>query len=97
MNGGTVKLNSATSAGGGVYSNSTGSTTFTGVTFTQNDANGIGGGGLYIYLGTTVLTNCTISNNTAASGNGEGAGWRAGFGFLNHTGTTVINNDLEAA
>jgi CSLREA domain-containing protein len=83
----TFSGNSATSAGGGIFSLG-GTTTVTNSTFSGNSAN-FAGGGIASFGGTLTVTNSTFSGNSATSSAGAGGG-------IANTSTATLRNTVMA-
>jgi hypothetical protein len=85
---GLLAGNSASRSGGGLYSDSAGTVTLTGVTIWDNrtGAAGVGGngGGIYVNSGTVTCNSCTFRSNILRSGAGVGSGgsWNAQNGAV---------------
>jgi len=94
INGGVIKNNTATSCGGGIYSEATYNATQTGVTMNGGEISGNSapqGGGVYVLLD-FAMTGGEISGNTA----NEGAGvYVAVSGTFDLTGGRITGNRAE--
>jgi len=94
MNSGTVKGNTRTGYGGGVYVNR-GTFTMSGTAEISGNTASENGGGVYIYAGTFNMNGGTISGNRASSGDGGGVSVDNGGTFTMGGGTIGGTNSAS--